>query len=134
MPTALDFLEMPIPHQAQGKSAAPIVRNGSWIGNEYTFAEQDPLSFPNTLPKPAFVWSARSLDWKYIWRDGKSELYDLKADPGEFSDISVKNAAHKAELEKIHEEYLKTTATKMPSENSNLSQDAIEMLKQYGYP
>jgi hypothetical protein len=56
-------------------------------------------------------------DWKLIhyWEDDRDELYHLKSDPGEQSDVIAQHAEVAATLRKALDAWLTTTKAKIPS-------------------
>ena len=61
---------------------------------------------------------ARSGDWKLIrWYEGEpSELYDLRADPGETTNRAIDEPARVQELETLLDQWLQETGAKLPQE------------------
>lgn len=90
MPTVLDALGLPSPRQAQGTSLlAGMVRARDG-------PELDSLGGAlNLRDREMGQKSLRRGKWKYIRReeDGREELYDLVADPGEKRDLSRRQRA-----------------------------------------
>ena len=77
VPTVLDLLSMEPPYALQGISLAPLLRTGSVPGRapaRVLFGENE-------------LWhrriAARSDRWKILFDEGTTEVFDLKADPGE---------------------------------------------------
>jgi arylsulfatase A-like enzyme len=87
MPTLLEVLEIEPPVGLEGKSLLPLAGGGGVPTVEYSFSETFP--FPE---KCAPRHAVRSRDAKLIWKEGCEEelckeFYDLKADPGETSNV-----------------------------------------------
>jgi len=90
-PSILDFAGVPIPAAIQGRSIKPLLAGSGtprWRTDwfyEHTFT----LAPPKLIAKSQGV---RTNDWKYIrYLDPTphvEELYDLRKDPGEFSDLA----------------------------------------------
>jgi arylsulfatase A-like enzyme len=93
MPTLCEFLEMPLPLQAQGSSLAPLMR-GSVRENAHAFSEalMTPAYFfgrDNPGPECKFIQAVNTGPWKYIHyvSSGRRELFNLRLDPREGHDI-----------------------------------------------
>ncbi|HEY3116636.1 MAG TPA: sulfatase-like hydrolase/transferase [Chloroflexota bacterium] len=84
MPTVLDLLGIPIPAQAQGRSLVPLLQ-GSESGSD-RFAI-------TTLSDDRMTSIASPDGWKLIVnrRTGENELYNLRQDPGEWSNMAAGN-------------------------------------------
>ncbi len=81
MPTLLDLLGIPIPHEAQGKSWADFINNKSSLPlHKYVFGQHSEMS------------SIRSKEWKFIlYKNGRKELYYLISDPKEQQNVYSQN-------------------------------------------
>jgi arylsulfatase A-like enzyme len=79
LPTLLGLLRIPVPQQAQGKDWSVCLTQGACgPQREYAYAQNFLMS------------SLRSKEWKVVRHDdGTKELYDLKADPRELTDLSA---------------------------------------------
>ena len=78
-PTILDFLNIPIPEQFQGKTLLPLIKSVAPKNfNQYVFSE----SFYNT----AYIRIIRTLEWKLLVHANK-ELYNLIDDPKEKNNL-----------------------------------------------
>jgi arylsulfatase A-like enzyme len=82
LPTALEFADIVIPHQAQGRSLARLIREENIPGpNEYAFEQGRNKS------------SIRSKEWRLILANGNKrklgpkQLYNLKLDPQERNNV-----------------------------------------------
>ncbi len=77
MPTILEFMKIPLNHQAQGKSFLPLIEGtGALDFNKYAYS---------TGYKEMFI---RTQDWKLIEIVGRgAELYNLKQDPKEQNNL-----------------------------------------------
>lgn len=117
LPTILDFLNIPIPHQAEGNSLAPLIAGKSSDDfNEYVFVERIPiwgeaLKYDSKWMDgslPFFDVAIRTSEWKLIYRKSKDfqekyswwrifpggnkklkdyELYNLKTDSQEKENV-----------------------------------------------
>jgi iduronate 2-sulfatase len=89
-PTACDLLGVPVPDSVQGESLRPVLANSS--------AKVREAAFSLDQKKGHFV---RTDGWAYMrYKDGSEELYDMKNDPGQFTNLAGDPdlAARKAEL------------------------------------
>ena len=91
MPTLLDLLKIPIPHQAQGESLAGFINGqGPLPLREYVFGRIMDKS------------SIRSKEWLLVLEDNEldpKQLYDLRADPGQQNNVYSKHQDIALELE-----------------------------------
>lgn len=91
-PTLLDLCGMPARSDIEGHSLTPLLKDASaaWQWPAITTHNQG-------------NHTVRTEDWRYIrYADGSEELYDLKADPNEWTNLAKdgKHDARKAELAK----------------------------------
>jgi arylsulfatase A-like enzyme len=93
MPTVLALLGLPIPVGLEGRDLSETLRGAVRCEERTVFAESILGGFQSRGETArAFVWSARTPEWKLIRRrnlDGEEshELYDLVSDPGEKVDL-----------------------------------------------
>jgi arylsulfatase A-like enzyme len=91
LPTLLDLLAIPIPHQAQGKSLIGLMsKKKSSPPHEYVFGSMGSQSF------------IRSKEWSLVLGHGgpdHAKLYNLRSDPGQQKDIYPKNKDMALKLE-----------------------------------
>ncbi len=101
LPTAADIAEKPAPSQLDGISILPTLL-GQAQTNRHEFLYWE-------FHENGFKQAVRMGDWKAVRYgvDGPLELYDLKTDVGETTDVADKNPAVVAKIE----EYLKTART-----------------------
>lgn len=116
VPTLLDFIGVPEPREVQGRSFAPLIADmgRSYKPHEAVFAEniipEVITSGKMDLPfeKDKGVDGIRHPDakmvrtdrWKYCYYpDGYAELYDMKSDPGERSNLAGRPENHAIEEE-----------------------------------
>jgi arylsulfatase A-like enzyme len=118
MPTIMEMLgvqEKKGYKPIQGKSILPML-NGkeSKDSGRIAYCETGGLGGPTPSPEVHNVRCVRSNDWKLIHNktNNKYELYDLKNDPGEMSNLHGKNQ----EIE----EWLKTEINKMDEEHQRI--------------
>lgn len=87
-PSLLDLLDVPHDLRMQGRSFAPLMRGED-------FAELPAFSEASIVPGEG---SVRTRDWKYIKMHGGEELYDLRADPRELTNLCATRADVCAEM------------------------------------
>lgn len=76
-PTLCELTGVPIPESVQGKSLVPILDNPEIVIREAA------------LSVVRNGHSLRSTDWAYMrYQDGSEELYDMRADPGQFTNLA----------------------------------------------
>jgi choline-sulfatase len=82
-PTLLDLCGLETEGFGEGRSLAPVLRGDGDLGPEPAYIE-------NYRVRYSYGWkelvAIRTGEWKYI-RAPRSELYDLKADPGELDNV-----------------------------------------------
>lgn len=121
-PTILDLAGLTLkPDQHQdGISLLPLLKGGQvadrdliWHYPHYGNQGGDPNSI------------IRRGDWKLIhyWEDGKNELYNLKDDLSEKTDVAAANPEKTAELWTKLDQYLKSVGAKYPVKDSQYNAD-----------
>jgi arylsulfatase A-like enzyme len=115
-PTLLELAGIPMPtaQAVDGVSLVPLLKGGDsppirdrdlyWHYPHYGNQGGEPSSM------------IRRGDWKLIhyWEDRRDELYDVKSDPGEQSDILAQNAEVAATLRKALDAWLAKTEARIP--------------------
>ncbi len=130
MPTLLELAKAGSPPGLQGQSLVPIL-------------EQDPAAFPSrnviataTKRRPS-LFSIQDAALKLIvdGKTGKSEFYDLGADPGERSNLVLSKPDLARELRKRLEQHLAESARHpgLAKESSAVSKELEDNLKSLGY-
>jgi choline-sulfatase len=121
-PSILDFLHLPAP---------PMFEGASLLGK----AER-PIYTESLHAHDSFGWAAlRSLrenDYKYI-EAPKPELYDLRNDPGEKTNILDKNPVEARRLRGELGKLLARYSPKQPAPSSNLTPETRALLGSLGY-
>ena len=81
MPTLLDLVGIPVPHQAQGKSLIPLINNrGPFPIHDYVFGQILEISY------------IRSKEWKLLLKEnGIRKLYRVAQDPQEQKNVYSEN-------------------------------------------
>ena len=134
-PTLLDLLHIRDPilrRQFQGASLASLILGKPSLGDRAVYAE-------TYYPRNSFGWSPlRSLStprYHYI-EAPKPELYDLKADPAEKTNLvkqrSAEATALRAQLADIERRYTPARPVKSPA-GPPLSPETVEKLRSLGY-
>jgi len=122
MPTVLDFLNIPINREEEGRSVFSLLKNGDTEGfNENVFSGWDNLLI------------VRNRSWKLIYSKGSYELYDLKKDPKESVDLSVRNPDIFMKLVKPLFSWSVTAKSGDLDNTIELSGDLSDKLKKAGY-
>ncbi len=91
MPTILDYMGIPLDSnykKIDGESLLPII-NGEKIAEKFAYSETgNPLN-EKAPPKEPNTFSIRTSNWKLIYNehDNSKELYDLKKDPNEKTNL-----------------------------------------------
>jgi len=91
-PTLAELCNLPEPENIQGHSFAPLLQNESYEPREYAYSEYDFCHGVFTqdnryVGKPPILmvrtdrWKLNHLSWE------RSELFDLKNDPNEFTNV-----------------------------------------------
>ncbi len=128
MPTVLDWLKMPVNREVQGTSLLPFAA-GTQKGNLTCYLE----SF---YPLETFGWSELvgiiDGDWKFI-RAPRSELYDLKRDPGEERDLVSREAGTAARLNRTLDEVIHDHLSAAESGRRTMTGDEEARLRSLGY-
>ena len=93
-PTLLELCELKPQGLVQGKSLVPLLKNPRLPGNKYAYTV---VSRGTNLGR-----SIRTSDWRYAeWGEPtKAELYSLKDDPNEYTNLAMK-PAFKAQLDEM---------------------------------
>ena len=85
-PTLLDLAGLPPLDGAEGRSLVPMIRGDVPALNPYIYAEED----LGTIARSVRSENYRLI--KYLW-DGRTELFDLKRDPREQTDVTKESPA-----------------------------------------
>jgi len=96
MPTVLAFLNLAPSTEAQGVSLWPLMRQGLKVRSNYAYME---TLYPRTYMRWSELRAMRTDGWKLILAP-RPELYDLSRDPGEISNLIVRNPADADQLQK----------------------------------
>jgi len=96
MPTVLAFLNLAPGAEAQGVSLWPLIRQGLKVRSNYAYME---TLYPRTYMRWSELRAMRTDNWKLILAP-HPELYDLSRDPGEISNLIVRNPADADQLQK----------------------------------
>ena len=104
MPTIFDILGKTLPPPVDGRSMLPLVEGTTEADREVVFAEVPPAGWQRLLGDERRIRAARTAEWKLIGNVDPSapetrwELYDLRADPGEQTDLYAPDHAQAIRL------------------------------------
>ena len=89
LPTFLDAAGAEIPKEMDGISLLTLVKNPDSKWRPYI-----DLEHATTYSQENYWAALTDGTWKYIWffRTGKEQLFNLKSDPGEITNLSEKNS------------------------------------------
>jgi len=130
LPTVLDLVGVEGPAMVHGESLLPLMADPDRQSPTYAYSE-------SMAPSLQYGWSAlyslRTSDYKFI-EAPRSELYDLRADPGESVNVLADHPeiaeALRAELERVREE---SAAGAPEAQQANLDEQTLSMLASLGY-
>lgn len=105
MPTILDLMDVPIPSRVQGLSLAAMIRGERKGIRDFAISSLTYTTDAEVRCPTCF----RSKDYLYVYGGDEwgSELYDLKADPGETEDIIEKSPDVAKQFHAQYLEFLK---------------------------
>ncbi|HET9953400.1 MAG TPA: sulfatase [Polyangiaceae bacterium] len=116
-PTILDLMGVPVPPDMQGESLVPELRGATPTSREPILTELTEDS--HNPPRRALIDG----DYKLIdFGRSKFQLFDLKADPGELSDLSKQKPEELARMRKLLEERYKKLPTVEPYGGAKLKE------------
>jgi len=130
LPTVEEMAGMAPGKNLHGRSLLPLF----YPGNE---DEKRPAYSESMAPQIQYGWSPlyalRQYPYKYIDAP-RAEFYDLKSDPGENSDLRLRQFAKAREYKKILEKLISDTGRNAPkTEAADLDQETMRRLATLGY-
>ncbi|MCX6327229.1 MAG: sulfatase [Bacteroidia bacterium] len=136
-PTILDLAGLPLrPEQhTDGISLLPLLK-GKKVADRALFWHYP--HYGNQGGDPSSI--IRKGDWKLIhyWEDGKDELYNLKTDLGEKTDLASRYPEKTTELRHQLDEFLKSANAKTPAKdpqyNADLEKEYLDKIKTQQWP
>ena len=125
MPTILDALGVEQPAGVQGRSMLPLVRGDQdAVGRESVLMQEreaPDLAARGLEPDRVTQWAVRTHDWKLVHYPGEpfGELYDLRADPGEFRNLWSEPGyeAPRVEMERLLLDRIAQSRDPLPERN-----------------
>ncbi|SRR6056297_62934 len=76
-PTTVDLLGVPVPESVHGRSLLPVLRDPAAKVRDYALSQRQRSH------------ALRGPDWAYMrYRDGSQELYDMRVDPQQFTNLA----------------------------------------------
>ncbi len=116
LPTFCDAVGAPPPRGMDGVSLRPLLE-GKSVAERPLFWHYPHYSDQGGRPSGA----VRLGEWKLIefYEDNRTELYNLKDNPGERSNLVVKEAKKAEQLRKLLVEWRKSVSASMPKPNPN---------------
>ncbi len=122
-PTILDAAGLPLnPQQnCDGVSMMPLLRGGKRLDRDAIFWHYPHYSNQGGTPG----CSVRSGDFKLIefFEDGKLELYDLRADPGEKHDLAATDPSTANRLHRLLVSWRKQVGARIPGRNPDYERE-----------
>ncbi len=125
VPTLLDIIGQPVPEDLSGESLVPLI-DGRKIDPRPIYAEVERPTKRCLVEFP----------WKYIhnFANDRGELYNLRQDPEEKSDLSKQEASRAAAMRSRLKDWAIATKPRWRTERlSELSEEEIKQLKRMGY-
>ena len=115
-PTLLDIAGVKLPTQVDGRSLVPLLRQSSPLERDALYWHY-PHYWSGTLVRP--YGTVRAGDWKLIefYENMRVELYNLKEDLGETSDLASANPAKADELRTRLHRWREAVDAQMPPPN-----------------
>ena len=131
MPTILEYLGLPTPEMAQGKSILPLLDKEEM--ELPAFAERIEISDTPDMKK-----MIRTPTWKYIYWPtlGTHELYDLAADPGEQKNLYDQSPEAREEFQAEIDAWMKANASmgeSLRARKNDFDEKTIAKLRSLGY-
>ncbi len=113
-PTLLSLAGIHSP-KCDGVNLVPLLTRGKNPGRDFLFWHYPHYHGSGWKPGSAL----RNGDWKLVtfYEDNRTELFNLKDDPGETTDLSKSNPGKTIQLKKKLDGWLKSTGAEMPTPN-----------------
>lgn len=131
MPTILDLCQCPLPPGLEGISLAPL-----WTGRAEAYSA--PESISEMWRTHRHIVAIRTESRKYIWDSSQPnlpQLFDLKGDPSERSNIASDEPAEVAHLQSVVDSHIRRgrAGGEPGSEQVENDREVIRRLKDLGY-
>ncbi len=133
-PTLLEFFDIPPPHNMRGRSLWPLIR-GEVPPERIAFSEHaggNQVSLRSNRYKYVRHLRNNRLQPSYPFIEGKEELYDLKKDPSERTDLST----HLPSVVRLFRQELKNRRKDrfdLAVGEAEISNETVEVLRSLGY-
>lgn len=129
MPTILDLLGLKKPKETQGSSLTGLINGKHRPQDLSAYSESNYAHYH-------FNWSElkswRTPEWKYI-KSTEPELYDLKNDPHELTNLAKEKPDVVVKLDRELEAFLKKTTSAKKEKKAKVDEETKEKLMSLGY-
>jgi tetratricopeptide (TPR) repeat protein len=129
LPTIADWVHAPVPPGLDGTSLRPLVEGLTDAATPPSYAE-------SLFGRLHFGWSdlraVRDGQWKYVQAPA-AELYDVRADPGEHTNLVDRRRNTAAQLERVLHEVNATSTSGPLASGAAVDSVTSERLKSLGY-
>ena len=131
-PTILELAGVKLSHKVDGVSLVPLLKGGKALGRKAIY-----WHYPHYSPQGGRPASAvRMGDYKLVklYETGRIELYNLKDDISEKTDLADRQPERAAEMTKLLDDWLKDTGAKFPTANPNYGKGGAGRKRGSGKP
>ena len=106
MPTIMALVGLPMPKETEGRSLVPLACGEKVPFVEETYATTLPCGWQVLKDDPRKIWCLRTPQWKLLYyeyaprENNRCELFDLREDPGEKTNVYDQNPKVAEELKR----------------------------------